>query len=94
VVLHQAVEGRRVPGVTTNPQAEAERRMGHRIVIGILVAVPLFATLFALITLAALHNSDAPMAAALVIGGTVGALAGSFAGFWVATVISGPDFEA
>jgi hypothetical protein len=74
-----------------------ERNLARRMIVGIAIAVPICAGLYAAIVALALGGSDAPVVAPLLMGAGIGAFAACFWGFWfgiAATVREIEEVEA
>jgi len=70
-----------------------ERNLARRMIIGIAIAVPIVAGLYAFLVALAMRGSDAPLAAPLLMGAGIGAFAACFWGFWFGIAASVREIE-
>jgi hypothetical protein len=70
-----------------------ERNLARRMIIGIAIAVPICAGLFAMLVALALRGSGTPIAAPVLMGAGIGTFAGCFWGFWFGIAASIREME-
>ncbi|HEY7438222.1 MAG TPA: hypothetical protein VIC35_02395 [Acidimicrobiia bacterium] len=74
-------------------EEEAEHHLARRVILGMVIAIPVFTVLFGALVGLSVHSAGSPAGVPLVMGAGIGVLAGIFFGTWGGIVASVHEVE-